>query len=275
MLTALVAGNISCGAAGNAPEKIIPPDADAVVNKPTSVGNIPLPQGYTRVSQSAGSFGAWLRKMPLKADNTVYLYNGQQKGNQQAQYAVVDISVGNRDLQQCADAVMRLYAEYQYTSGNYSKIAFHATDGTLMDYTSWMKGYRFVLRQGKLSKQLAAKPCNGNECFTQYLQTVFSYAGTMSLSKELQPIKSTGQLQPGDVFIRGGSPGHAVIVMDVAQNNAGEKIFLLAQSYMPAQNIHVLKNPAAATPWYPASFQGQLVTPEWIFSQSELARFPG
>jgi len=32
----------------------------------------------------------------------------------------------------------------------------------------------------------------------------------------------------GDVFIVGGSPGHAVIVVDMAVNSDGEKIFLLA-----------------------------------------------
>lgn len=59
----------------------------------------------------AGSFGAWLRTLPLKKGTTVYLYNGRPKENQDAQFAVVDISVGQEDLQQCADAVMRLHAQ--------------------------------------------------------------------------------------------------------------------------------------------------------------------
>ena len=76
--------------------------------------------------------------------------------------------------------------------------------------------------------------------FRRYLDMVFNYAGTLSLSKELiaLPYKN---LQPGDVLIQGGSPGHAVVVMDVAVNRDGKKLYLLAQSYMPAQEIHVLK----------------------------------
>lgn len=35
------------------------------------------------------------------------MYNVAEKQNQQAQFAVLDISVGNKNLQQCADAVMR------------------------------------------------------------------------------------------------------------------------------------------------------------------------
>lgn len=93
---------------------------------PAVVGALPLPGGFTRVPQPAGSFGAWLRAMPLKRDNRVYLYNGQLKNNQEAQYAVLDISTGNKDFRQCADAVIRLYAAYLYNSKQFDKIAFHA-----------------------------------------------------------------------------------------------------------------------------------------------------
>lgn len=48
----------------------------------------------------------------------------------------------------------------------------------------------------------------------------------------------------GDVFIKGGFPGHAVMVVDIAvDESTQEKVFLLAQSYMPAQEIQILKNP--------------------------------
>ncbi|HWV67662.1 DUF4846 domain-containing protein [Chitinophaga sp.] len=255
-----------------APPRIEPPFSNATYPSAV-VGALPLPPGFTRLPQPAGSFGAWLRSIPLKRDNRVYLYNGHLKNNQEAQYAVLDISTGSKDLQQCADAVIRLYAEYLYSSRQFNKIAFHATDGTLMDYTSWMKGYRFVLKQNRLIKVRKAAPCSGQDCFSNYLETVFSWAGTLSLSKELLPVTDTRKILPGNVFIKGGAPGHAVIVMDVAQNAAGERIFLLAQSYMPAQDIHVLKNPAGATPWYNAGFTGKLLTPEWVFDAGELSRF--
>lgn len=241
----------------------------------TTVAQIPLPAGYTRVALEAGSFGSWLRKVPLKENNTVYLYNGERKPNQSAQFAILDISVGKKDLQQCADAVIRLYAEYLYASQQYSKIAFRATDGTLMDYSSWLKGYRFLIKQGRLQKQLTGASCQGRDCFNQYLQIVFSYAGTLSLNKELVSVDRPESIRVGDVFIRGGSPGHAVLVMDEAANAAGQKVFLLAQSYMPAQDIHILKNPVNSYhPWYYATSANKLVvTPEWVFKTGELMRF--
>ena len=68
-----------------------------------------------------------------------------------------------------------------------------------------------------------------------------------------------------------------MLVADTAENaQTGEKRFLLVQSYMPAQEMHVLKNPAAGdgSPWYPAAFDGELVTPEWTFAAGSLRRWP-
>ncbi|WP_209144147.1 MULTISPECIES: DUF4846 domain-containing protein [Chitinophaga] len=235
-----------------------------------TTGAIAAPQGFQRIPQPQGSFGEWLRNTSLKPNNTVYLFNGRPKNNQQAQYAVLDIPVGKRDLQQCADAVMRLYAEFRFSKGEYGHIVFHATDGTLMDYEGWRKGDRFVLSGNRLVRKCSAAACNTRACFEQYLETVFAYAGTLSLERELKPAT---EINPGDVFIQGGSPGHAVIVMDVAQNAGGQRVFLLAQSYMPAQDIHILKNPASSSPWYGNTPQQALQTPEWDFPAGSLRRF--
>jgi hypothetical protein len=47
-----------------------------------------------------GSFGQWPENISLKKDKTVYLFDGSMKYNQAAQFAVLDISAGKRDLQQ-------------------------------------------------------------------------------------------------------------------------------------------------------------------------------
>ncbi len=72
---------------------------------------------------------------------------------------------------------------------------------------------------------------------------------------------------------RRGSPGHAVIVVDVAQNRAGERVFLLAQSYMPAQDIHILNSADDVNPWSPRAIGRRSKTPEWTFSHGDLKRF--
>jgi Domain of unknown function (4846) len=215
--------------------------------------DIPPPAGFTRRSVGKGSFAEWLRQVNLKKNNTVYLFNGLPKTNQQAQFAVLDIPVGNKNLQQCADAVMRLRAEYLYSAGRYNEIVF---------YDNLNRAYRFDAANYKTG-------------FESYLEKVYTWCGTLSLDKQLKIISNYADVQPGDVFIHGGSPGHAVIVMDVAVNLSGEQVFLLAQSYMPAQDIHILKNPAdeKQSPWYSLPANGPLQTPEWIFKQGERKRW--
>jgi Domain of unknown function (4846) len=214
------------------------------------------PPGFQRLPVEAGSFAAWLRGLPLKPPQSlVRLYDGRPKFNQQVHVAVIDIDTGDRDLQQCADAIMRLRAEYLLASGRARDISFNDTKGKPQPFKGDAKDYAG---------------------FRRYLDKVFSVAGSYSLEHELRQV-APAEMQAGDVFIKGGFPGHAVLVVDMALNPAsGEKRFLLLQSYMPAQDLHILKNPKAAdgSPWYPLpSDKDQLVTPEWTFPPRALRRF--
>lgn len=240
----------------------------------TLVNRIAPPPGFTRPQLLQSAFSNWLRHLPLKPEGTsVYLHDGSLKGNQNAHYLVVDIDPGRRDLQQCADAVMRLKAEYHFSRKEYDHIHFNFTSGDEVKFSDWAKGRKPIIKGNKV---VFTNESNTKDYsylnFRKYLVQIFSYAGTASLTKELKPIKPQ-EVEIGDVFIKGGFPGHAVIVVDLALNDKGEKQFLLAQSYMPAQDIHILKNPDSEAPWYPADFGDQLMTPEWTFSSSELKRF--
>jgi hypothetical protein len=218
-----------------------------------------------------------LRHLPLKKKGTpVYLYDGRKKGNQGAHFAVIDIDTGTRDLQQCADAVIRLRAEYLYSSGLYSAIHFNFTSGDEASFTKWAAGYRPKVNGSTVQWVNNAGQDSSYSSFRRYLTTVYIYAGTYSLSKELKPRKDIQEMSIGYVFIEPGFPGHAVIVVDMAENKEnGKKAFLLAQSFMPAQDIHVLKNPnnAGLSPWYDLDFGRTLRTPEWRFKDTDLKYF--
>ena len=193
------------------------------------------------------SFTGYLRNLPLMPKGSkVMLYNGKKKSNQSAAYAVIDMEIGNRDLQQCADAVMRLRAEYLWKHKRYGEIKFNFTNGFPAGYKKWAEGNRIKVSGNQVQWYAAGKGVDYSyKTFRNYLDMVFMYAGTASLSRELQAVSYTS-LQPGDVFIKGGSPGHAVIVVDVAVHpTTKKKVFLLAQSYMPAQQIHILVNPVS------------------------------
>jgi hypothetical protein len=233
------------------------------------------PPGFTRTPAPAGSFATWLRGLPLQPGRpAVHLFNGRLKGNQEAQHAVVAIDVGGRDLQQCADAVIRLRAEYLWNRGCNEHLAFRLTNGDLAAWSRWRAGERPSVRGNTVNWRATAAPAEDHTTFRRFLDFVFSYAGTLSLARELVRVDDPSQIEIGDVFIQGGSPGHAVLVVDVAADAADVRVFLLAQSYMPAQEIHVLRNPSDdGSPWYRAAASGALPTPEWGFEHTDLHRF--
>jgi hypothetical protein len=225
-----------------------------------SINNIPTPDGYIREKCDTTSFGYYLRHLPLKTNNNkVFLYDGSEKNNQSAQFAVLKIDIGTQDLQQCADAVMRLRGEYLYSRKLYELLHFNfLSDGK----PKFFKDY-----------------CNGDysyKKFRSWMNYIFSFANTASLIKELKKVQDVNELEIGDIFIKQGNPyGHAVVVVDVAKNMKGEKVFMLAQSYMPAQEIHVLKNPEneEINPWFSTDIENTLITPEYIFTKNDLHRF--
>jgi hypothetical protein len=241
-----------------------------------TVGEIPVPGGYKRIAEHKNSFGEWLREINLKKDPRIYLYNGQPKADQSTHFAVLDIPVGDKDLQQCADAIMRLRAEYFFSRGNIDSIHFKSTDGTELRFAKWIKGERYRLKGARLvTYSCGLVGGNKRRQLEQFLEVVFSYCGTISLGKATTPVDDLNNLEAGDVFVKAGSPGHAMIVLDVATNHKGEKIFMLAQGFMPAQSIHIVKNPFDETmsPWYKITDDMKIITPNWVFYRNQLGRW--
>ena len=225
----------------------------------SKIAEIPLPKGFERIVVDKESFGDWLRNFPLSKDNTVYLYDGSAKANQQLHYAVLDISVGKNDLQQCADSIVRLKAEYHFSIKEYGKINFVAGKKNTYNFSVYAK----------------KKQCFTHDCLMVFLQEVFINYGTYNLEEQLKPIVNYATMSVGDVFVKGGGPGHAMMVADVAINKiTGQKIYLLLQSFMPAQSVHVVVNPTNPhlSPWYIAN-ETTITTPGWVFYKSQLKRW--
>ena len=244
----------------------------------TLVNRIPVPDGFKRVASHPESYGYWLRHIPLKEGRpNVLLYNKEEKWNQSAHVAVLDLDVDERNLQQCADAVMRLKAEFHYQKEDFSNIHFKYTSGDNIPFSKWITGKRPSVSGHEVIWKNCTSCDETYPSFRKYMLSIFNYAGTASLEKELSP-KAWTDIQIGDVVINGGSPGHAVIVLDVAiDTETDEKLFLLAQSYMPAQESHILRNPVNSelSPWYSVSeiASGPLDTPEWSFTNTSLRSF--
>ena len=238
------------------------------------VSSIAPPEEFSRVEISG--FGAYLRSLPLKPEGSpVKLYDGTTKWWQGGAFAIIDLDIGTADLQQCADAVMRLRAEYLWHSKQYKAIHFNFTSGFRADYSRWAEGERISVKGNKCSWYQATEPDYSYNTFRKYLNMVFSYAGTASLSRELTSV-SLPDAKIGDVFILGGHPGHAMIIVDMAEDGKGRRAIMVAQSYMPAQSIHIVTNinNRKSSPWY--VFDDDTTSfsfPEWEFSSDQLKRF--
>jgi uncharacterized protein DUF4846 len=238
---------------------------------------IPCLSGFTRVKTDSNSFASWLRKLPLKnKSEKVRLFDNRLKPNQSAHYRIIDIDRGKKDLQQCADAVIRLRAEYLYHLKKYDNIHFNFTSGDEAKFTDWMQGLRPLVNNNNVKWKKSGKPGNDYPSFKKYLEIVFMYAGSYSLTKELVHVPDLNQTNIGDVFIQGGFPGHAVIVVEKCiKTETNEIAILLTQSYMPAQDIHILNNlnNENTSPWYIINEDNKLYTPEWTFEWSDLYKF--
>jgi len=247
---------------------------------------IPAPRGYQRQAAVKGSFAQWLRNLPMKPGKPpVMLHDGTKKWYQEGHHAVVDLDVGRKDRQQCADAIMRLRGEFLYSKGDFDSISFNYTSqDTPVRFSDWRRGKRPKVieykvkgkRRWKVKWIKSKRKGSDYKNFRAYIERIFSYAGTYSLSRELKKVKNINDMEIGDVFIQGGFPGHAILVLDMARNpKTGKKVFMVGQSYMPAQDFHVLKNlkDPKLSPWYPLDFSDTLETPEWVFEKKDLKRF--
>jgi hypothetical protein len=235
---------------------------------------IPPPAGFARIPVPDDSFAAWLRRLPLKpAGSPVLLYSGRHKRRQDVHVAVVDIDVGAEDLQQCADAYMRLVAEYFWSRDRQEEIRFLTVDGSWLVWSQWKKGLRRVGR--KWVKMAPA--AEDHAALREYLDQVYRTANTASLEDQMQAVGAPWKPQIGDLYLEPANKrrfGHAVVVVDVATDETGSPLMLLAQSYMPAQEVHVLVNheESAISPWHRPTTDGGLQTPEWLFPPGSLRR---
>ena len=189
-----------------------------------TIGEIKTPRGFERVEVESGSFGEFIRQFPLQERGSHMSYSdGRIALGQGIGYAVLDLPLLS-DTEQCADAVMRMRAEYLWQSGRYGSIHFHSVSGKDQRYTGGAD----------------------RKAFERYLIGVYGNSNTSSLRRELNS-KPFKDIVPGDVFVyessRPGYYGHAVLVADVAKNaKTGQTAVMLAQSSTPALTMHIIRD---------------------------------
>lgn len=243
-------------ACGPATADIPPAAAEPAAEAHTVTQAFPIPEGFERVVSDA--FGDSLRELAIRGkdapirthDGRVVHHNGR----------VIELPLVPGDLQQCADSAIRLRAEWQRSQGK--EVMFHATSGDPMPFSRFSAG-ETPYAEGPGLKWRAGSTGEWED----YLRLVFTWAGTASL--EERDTVSTDTPRAGDLLVKGGFPGHAVVLLDVA-TRGDETLLLIGEGYMPAQDFHVEIGPEQG--WWSWTDSG-LALPHWPMPKDSLRRF--
>ncbi|MBK1897959.1 DUF4846 domain-containing protein [Chryseobacterium paridis] len=247
------------------------------INKNTTKERFSPPNGYEWIEGKPDSFGYFLENYTLKPYKSQILrYDGDPISTQNLHEAVFDIDTGDKDLQQCADAVIRLRAEYLFKTKKFNEIQFHFTNGDLVSWNDYKNGIRAFVNGNSVSFRKTASFDDSYQNFRNYLELIFNYAGTISLHKETQAVTKNTDLKTGDILITPGSPGHVVFISGSCINREGKKLFLLAEGFTPAQSIHLLSNPfdKDLSPWYDLDVNAsEIKTARYYFKPANFRSF--
>lgn len=183
---------------------------------------------------NAQTWESYIKNFPRKKSTVVKDFEGNVL--KKKSLGVLDVRINS--VQQCADAAIRLRAEYFYGKKEYDKISFKLTSGLEVPFSKWAQGYR-VKVSGNSASLVKSKTTNdyGRENFEAYLYTIMNYAGSASLARDLKRRSYFPKI--GDLLIIPGYPGHVVIVMDMKEIK-GVNYYLFANSWMPAQDIEII-----------------------------------
>jgi hypothetical protein len=189
-----------------------------------TIAAIPEPAGFHRIQNEKDSFGGFLRSLPLRSGSVIKSYNGTPIDISRYElFYVIDMNLlFKKDIEQCADWAMRLWAEYHHTAD--TLIAF----------------YLFNYSGTKLYFKTSGKT------YSQFLEKAFIATNSYSLKKGCLAVNEE-KLLPGDMFVQNenGGIGHVSMVLDACENSKGRRLYLVGFSFMPAQEFHIEKGKGA------------------------------
>lgn len=233
---------------------------------------IPI-SGFTRESTPDNSWPQFLQNLKLEDfGKPILKYDGSEINDQQHHVAILPYDIGTLDLQQCADALIRLRAEYLFQQKKYDKIGFEFTSGDYYSWQQYYEGYRPIINRNnvRFSKSAKSTSKDSYQDFRKYLDIIYTYAGTISLSKELKTSNNKTEFNIGDLIITPGSPGHVVMVVDKISNKSQHR-YALAEGFTPAQSIHILS--INDNPWFDIKPSKDISTPRYYFKNVVIKSF--
>ncbi len=227
----------------------------------STIGNIALPSDtYHRIQISEDSFAAMLRNLPLKSPGSDVLnYRGGifKSGKDTSVAFVVDLDIRGRRLEQCMDILVRLYAQYIWRRNLVDHFKLPLPGGYWLSWKDWEAGFRPVFKGIDISMRKLSDFDDSYHSYQSYLNTIYAESHTQQFYHALQSLKGE-EVQIGDIIIRKGTKGHAIMIVDLAMNKRGEMIALIANGDTPACEFFLL-NHKKDRPWIPLDFKAEFL----------------
>ena len=245
----------------------------ACTNQPSTSAQTPTdsqPSIHRKEINDKNSWTYFLQHLPEK-QAPVLDYKGNPIAYQEKHAAVIDYDIGNKDLQQCADALMRLRAEYLFAQKRYSEIHFHFVSGQDYAFLDYCRGKRPAVSGSNVRFVYTDSVSINHQNLRRYLDIVYAYASTISLAKELSDASA---FAIGSIVITPGSPGHCFIITDEAKTSSGDAVYKLVEGYTPAKSIYVLQNLSEPElgHWHRLA-KGDIETASYSFHNYKLKKF--
>jgi hypothetical protein len=222
----------------------------------STIGNIPLPsKKYKRIEVKSGSFAEWLRNLPLKEKGADVLnYRGRifKSGQDSTVAFVLNLDIEGRRLEQCMDVLVRLYADYLWEYKLTDNLKLPLPGGFWLKWEDWKNGFRPRFKGIDVKMMKSFPPDTSYRSYNSYLRTIYSESSTQQFYHAYKSMDRRN-LQIGDIIIKRGTKGHAVIVVDLAKNEIGDMIVLIGNGDTPACQFFLL-NHKRNKPWFSVDF---------------------
>ena len=228
-----------------------------LIHSQTIIGEISLPSNdYERIAIEQNSFAEYLRNLPLKnkGSEVIDYRGGVFKSSSDTSVAfIVDMDIKGRRLEQCMDILVRIYAEYLWVVNQVDNLILPLPGGYWLKWQDWNAGLRPFFKGINVSMIKSDQPDSSYNAYRTYLNTVYSESHTQQFYHAYQTVDRE-KVQIGDIIIKKGTKGHAIMIVDMAKSKHGDTVALIGNGDTPACQFFLL-NYKADKSWISLNFE--------------------
>jgi uncharacterized protein DUF4846 len=218
------------------------------------------PKDFKRIWYKNNGFADWIRNLPLKESKSEVLdYHGKifKSKDDTTIAAVVNWDIKGKRLEQCMDILIRFHAEYLWENNKQEKLVLPLPGRKSLKWKDWQEGFRPKFKGINFDLIKSDKYNSSKNNFNKFLNLVFAESHTQQFYYAFPQIERE-EVQVGDIIIKKGIKGHAVIIVDLAKNSEGDLIALVGQGDTPACEFYLL-NFKKDNQWIPLDFSKEII----------------